>query len=96
MTEDPADGLDPEDIKELDRLFKEIVEQSGTQHEVFATDDGGLTDSVSVVVTPGTVEAQADVPEQELSSVLASRFPTGLLSCPLCRVCLTLVGRLHG
>ncbi len=62
MTDDPAEGVNPKDIEELDRLFKGILEQSGIDREVFATDAVGITDSVSIAVTPGTVGGRADIP----------------------------------
>lgn len=70
MTDDPIDGLDPKDVAELERLFNEILKQSGTHRELFVTDDVGITDEViHVVVTPGTVGARADVPTPRVLTV---------------------------
>lgn len=65
MSDDPAKGLDPKDVEELERLFQEI----SAQHRAELTDDVGLTDQVWVQVHPETAVARGTAPSPRVVTV---------------------------
>ncbi len=50
--EDPLEGIDPNDVEELRRLFNEILRQTSVEVEI--TDSAGLSDEVIAVLTRGS------------------------------------------
>lgn len=61
MAEDPTEGIDPQDVEELDQLYREILNQTGVHYALEITDTVGTNDSANVIVSPTSIRVSTTV-----------------------------------